>query len=55
MSLSVRTKLLAGFAAVVVLMLALSAFSILKMASLNEDTSYLSEIIAPSLHAIGEV
>ncbi len=54
MRLSVRTKLLAGFGAVVVLLLVVSAFSVLKMSDLNKDTTYLSENVAPSLQLIGE-
>ena len=54
MSLSVRTKLLAGFGAVVALILVLSGFSILKMSALNEDTTYLADNVAPSLQLIGE-
>jgi methyl-accepting chemotaxis protein len=55
MRLSVRTKLLAGFATVLALSGLLGLFSVSTMSSLNEDTTYLSDNIAPSLLAIGEV
>jgi methyl-accepting chemotaxis protein len=54
MRVSVRTKLLCGFAAVLALMAVLGVFAIAKMQSLNADTEGIATNITPSLLLVGE-
>ncbi|MDP9376274.1 MAG: methyl-accepting chemotaxis protein [Actinomycetota bacterium] len=55
MRLSVRTKLLAGFALVVALAMAVGVVALVKMASINESTKFQSEMVVPGVAVIGDI
>lgn len=55
MRLPLRTKLLAGFGAVVLLTLLLGLASLAKMNQINASTQYLADNTVPSVQLIGEV
>src|SRR5215218_2704844 len=54
MRFSVRNKLLAGFLALVVMMIALGAIALSKMSAINANTEYIAANSVPSIVIIGK-
>ena len=55
MSLSVRTKLLAGFAVVLVLTAALGVVAISKLGTINKSTDFQAHTVVPGVAVIGDI
>ena len=55
MSLSIRTKLLSGFALVLILLAACVGLAITKMGAMNDKTKVISGIDLPSVNTIGDI
>ena len=55
MSLSVRTKLLAGFAVVLVLTAVLGVMAVSKLGSINQSTEFQADMVVPGVAVIGDV